>query len=960
MTKTFRLVGFSALCLISSASFAAIGDESFIAFATSRRNVPLVHEGVAADLWLDANESAAVLRAAQDLQADIERVSGVEPALHTESSAVQGNVVLVAGTIGRSGLIEQLLRRRKLDLDDISGKWEAFVIQSVSRPWPGVEQAIVVAGSDKRGTVFGLYEISQQIGVSPWYWWADVPVQKHPSLFVRTGRYPSLGPAVKYRGIFLNDEAPALQNWAEEKFGGLNHEFYGHLFELMLRLRANYLWPAMWGNALIDDDPRSAPLADEYGIVLGTSHHEPMMRAHVEWARYGNGPWDYSQNERTLREFWRSGVERVRNNEKIVTIGMRGDGDEAMSEETNVSLLTRIVNDQRTILAEVLDKEPAQIPQVWALYKEVQEYYERGMQVPDDVTLLWCDDNWGNIRRLPTPAERNRTGGAGIYYHFDYVGGPRNYKWLNTVPITKIWEQMRLAHAYDANRIWIVNVGDLKPMEFPIEFFLTMAWDPARFSADTLQTYSTSWAAREFGERHAVAIAELVNGYTRLNGRRKPEMLMPDTLSLVNYREADRVLALWRGLTEQADKIYSDLPDEYRSAFFQMVGYPVKASAGIQSLYVAAGRNHLYAGQGRVSANEEARNVRSLFAADAALAQKYHELGDGKWNHMMSQIKLGYITWQQPNAEVMPAVSEIRPVEKPSMALSIEGSTVSWPSYNARPAQLPPLDSIARGTRWIDIFNRGKSPFAFTVKADHPWVTVSRQSGSVNDAERIEVGAQWDVVPIGKSEARLTVQASTGQQLTVALSVNKPATLPPDKFDGFVESDGHIAIEAAHYSRVVSQGEITWQVIPDFGRSSGAVTVVPVTAAAPTLTANSPRLDYDVYIYKSGDLDITLDLAPSLDFQPGDGLRIAVSLDDAPPVVQKLDTGSKNNWDKAVTDGVRRLVSRHHVDTPGAHVLKVWMVTPGVVLERITIDSGGLRESYLGPPESVRWRQPQP
>lgn len=955
MIKWFSTAALLALCAVAGPLNAAVGDPSFISFSKAARAAPLAEKGTAATLWLDANEFPAVLRAAGDLQADIARVSGVKPRIHTGSSAPEGKVVLVVGTLDKSALISQLVQQRKLDVRAIAGRWEAFVIEVLARPWPGVDQAIVIAGSDRRGAIYGLYDVSEQIGVSPWYWWADVPVPTHESLFVRAGCYVNAGPVVKYRGIFLNDEAPALQNWAQEKFGGVNHKFYRHVFELMLRLRANYLWPAMWGNSLFDDDPRSAPLADEYGIVLGTSHHEPMMRAHVEWARYGAGPWDYSKNERVLQEFWRSGVERVRDNEKIITVGMRGDGDEAMSEDTNVSLLTKIVDDQRAILKDVFGKRPQQIPQLWALYKEVQDYYERGMHPPDDVTLLWCDDNWGNIRRLPTLAERQRAGGAGIYYHFDYVGGPRNYKWLNTVPIVKVWEQMNLAAAYGADRIWIVNVGDLKPMEFPIEFWLSMAWNPARFSADTLDDYSVAWAAREFESLHAAQIAALINGYTKLNGRRKPEMLAPDTLSLVNYREAERVSDEWRDLVRRADRVNAALPAQFRAAFFQLVGYPIKASAGIQDLYIAAGRNRLYASQGRPGANAEARKVRSLFAADAALAGEYHQLKGGKWNHMMSQVKLGYTTWQQPDAEVMPAVSEVRPLPGSSMALSIEGSTGSWPSYNAGPASLPPLDVIARGTRWIEVFNRGDAPFEFSVKADQPWITLSQSSGLVRDFARIEIGANWDVVPIGNSKALLTVQATTGQRLTVEISVAMPATLPPARFEGFVESDRHIAIEAPHYSRVVKDGDVTWQTLPDSGRTLGGVGVVPVTATARSIGARSARLEYDVYLYSSGNVQVSMDLAPSLDFQSGEGLRIGVSFNDASPQVLRLETWAEQNWSKAVADGVRRLVSQHHVERPGAQVLKVWMVTPGVVLQRIVIDAGGVRDSYLGPPQSVRW-----
>src|SRR5690606_11291389 len=317
------------------------------------------------------------------------------------------------GTVGHSALLDQLVKAGRIDVSEIEGKWEAHLNQVVDNPWPGIERALVIAGSDKRGTIYGIYELSEQIGVSPWYFWADVPVEQRDALYVQAGRRVQGEPAVKYRGIFINDEAPALTGWVYEKFGAFDHTFYTHVFELILRLRGNYLWPAMWQpRAFNDDDPLNPKLADEYGIVMGTSHHEPLMRAHAEWNRYGEGPWDYSRNDEVLREFWRGGVERVKNYESIISLGMRGDGDEPMSEEANVALLERIVRDQREILQDVYDRPLERVPQLWALYKEVQGYYERGMRVPDDVILLWCDDNWGNIRRLPTPEEQKRPGGA--------------------------------------------------------------------------------------------------------------------------------------------------------------------------------------------------------------------------------------------------------------------------------------------------------------------------------------------------------------------------------------------------------------------------------------------------------------------------------------------------------------------------------------------------------------------
>ncbi|RZL13751.1 MAG: glycosyl hydrolase, partial [Hymenobacter sp.] len=450
----------------------------------------LAANGKAAAIYASGNDWPGVLRAAKDLQADVQRVTSLTPAFST-TAAPAGKEVILIGTLGKSTLIDGLVKQNKLDVSGVAGKWEVFVRQVVANPMPGVDRALVIAGSDKRGTIYGIYDVSQQIGVSPWYWWADVPVKAQSTLRLSAARHTLGEPKVKYRGIFINDEAPALSGWSKEKFGGVNSKMYTHMFELILRLKGNYLWPAMWGNMFNVDDPLSPELADMYGIVMGTSHHEPLTRAHEEWKAFGHGtPWNYQTNDSTLRRFWRGGMRRMGTRENIVTVGMRGDGDEPMSEGSNIALLEKIVNDQRTIIAEETHKPADQTPQMWALYKEVQDYYDKGMRVPDDVTLLLCDDNWGNLRKLPKLGDKPRRGGYGIYYHFDYVGGPRNYKWLNTNPLPRIREQMHLAYEHDVRQIWVVNVGDLKPMELPISFFLDYAWNPDNIKADQVAAYT--------------------------------------------------------------------------------------------------------------------------------------------------------------------------------------------------------------------------------------------------------------------------------------------------------------------------------------------------------------------------------------------------------------------------------------------------------------------------------------
>jgi Glycosyl hydrolase family 115/Gylcosyl hydrolase family 115 C-terminal domain len=943
-----------ALCLFALCPAAfALGQQRYIENFPRPDSFAIVHGGVASSLCVDPADYAGVLRAESDLQSDIALVTGATPSITHNTKGLRNHSIILIGTIGKSPLIDSLIRRGQINVSSIAGKWESFLIQVVPNPLPGVASALVIAGSDKRGTIYGIYDVSEQIGVSPWYWWADVPVQHKDALFVKPGVYVQGPPAVKYRGIFLNDEAPSLSGWVHEKYGNYNHEFYARVFELLLRLKANYLWPAMWNNAFNEDDPLNPKLADEYGIVMGTSHHEPMLRAQQEWKRHGTGAWDYSTNSETLDKFWAEGIERNKNYESIITLGMRGDGDMPMSESANIALLQKIVADQRAIIASHMNKDVAQVPQDWALYKEVQEYYEKGMRVPDDVTLLWCDDNWGNIRRLPTPEERKRSGGAGIYYHFDYVGDPRSYKWLNTIPITKVWEQMNLAYEYGADCIWIVNVGDLKPMEFPIEFFLTFAWDPHRWPKEMIAEYARMWAEREFGPQYATQIAHIVSQYTKLNGRRKPELIDPDTFSQVNYQEADRVLAEWQSLVDQAEKIYASLPPNMRDAFYELVLYPTKASALVTEIYITAGKNHLYALQGRASANDLAVRVRELFQADAGLSAEYnHKLANGKWIHMMDQTHLGYTSWQEPPKNVMPEVREVKVLSGPHMGVAVEGSVLPWQNGLHDEALLS-FDAFNRQLRYIDIFNRGNSAFDFEATATAPWIVVSPQRGTVAKDQRLWVTIDWDKAPTGKSNGYVDITGPNGQTANVPLTAFKPSAPTQSTLRGFVEADGYVSIEAEHYTKKIDTAQANWQKIDDYGRTLSSMTLFPVTAKGVTPPADSPCLEYQMYLFHPGKLEVEAILAPTLNFVPGRGLRFAISFDDQPPqIIDALANNSQKDWALSVQDSVRKVKSTHTVTGIGYHTLKVWMVDPGLVLQMLVVDIGGVQPSYLGPPES--------
>ncbi len=927
--------------------------------------VALAKGDVVSPIVLDSGDFAGVLRAAADLESDIGKVFGKRPE-RVVDQLPEAPVMLVVGTLGRHRLIDRLAASGKLEAGRIAGNWESFMISTIRDPGPGIPQAVVVAGSDKRGTIYGIYEISEQIGVSPWHWWADVPVRRRELISIREGSHVQGPPAVKYRGIFINDEEPAFGSWAREKFGGINSKMYGHVFELILRLRGNYLWPAMWGKAFNEDDPLNPKLADEYGIVMGTSHHEPMMRAQQEWTKrkdgIGNGQWNYHTNRKGLQEFWSEGIERNADYENLITIGMRGDGDEPMVEggdmRANIRLLEEIVADQREIIARHVDRDVTRVPQVWALYKEVSDYYDHGMRVPDDVTLLWCDDNWGNLRRLPTAAERDRPGGAGIYYHFDYVGGPRSYRWINTNPLPKIWEQMNLAHAYGADRIWIVNVGDLKPMEIPTEFFLRMAWDPASMTRERLSSFTRDWAKREFGDRHAEEIAEIVSRYAKYNGWRKPELLEPDTFSPVHYDEARRVREGWQEIVSRAERIHGELPEEYRDVFYQLVLYPTKASATVANLYIEVGLNRLCAEQGRASTNDHAARAERLFERDQQLSDEFHSIRGGKWNHMMAQTRIGYRSWNEPRRNLMPRVVRVAVPPGAAMGLAVEGSRKSWPGADGDP-ELPPFDSRGRQVREIEVFRRGSDAFPFVARADRAWVRLDPPSGQVDDDLRIQVSIDWDKVPEGEHSAVVTVSRPGGEQVPVRVRAVRSEQWADAKAYGNLT--GPVAIAAEDAAANHAAGGVRWEVIPDYGRGKSGMSVFPVTAASVSPPRNSPRLEYPVLIPVAGDIEVELVTGPSLNFDPSRGVRLAVSFGDGSPRV--LDAFSDQevanphpsapairDWATWVRDNARSLRFRHRIDTPGIHTLKVWMVDPGVVLEKIVVRRGDEKPSYFGPP----------
>ena len=734
-----RLNNIKKAFLASAALLSAMSMSAAERFVSFQQGDLLINSNDKVEIYMDANDCRGVSYAANALVKDISKVSGSQATITSNQKAT-----ILVGTIGHSAAIDQLIKQKRINGNLLKGKREKFIITVVNNQ-------LVIAGSDRRGTIYGIYELSQQMGVSPWYDWADVPVEHHDSIFVNRGTYSDGEPAVRYRGIFLNDEAPCLTSWVKNTYGTEygDHRFYQRVFELILRLRGNMMWPAMWGWAFYADDAENEKTADEMGLVMSTSHHEPMVRNHQEYARNrkGWGPWNYQKNKANLQKFFREGIERMKGTEQIVTIGMRGDGDEAMSAEADTKLMTNIINDQRKIIADVTGRKASETPQVWALYKEVLDYYDKGMKVPDDVTLLLCDDNWGNVRRVPNAQERKHKGGWGLYYHVDYVGAPRNSKMLNVTPVQNPWEQLTLAYENGIDRLWILNVGDLKPMEYPISQFMDMAWNPRKYDVNNITRHTRDWCAQQFGESQADEAARILNLICKYNGRCTPEMLDKNTYSLENG-EWQEVVNQYLQLEADALRQYNCLPASYHDAYRQITLFPIEMMSNLHQMYFAQAQNHALYKQGNPKANVWADECERRFKRDSLICDYYnHKMAGGKWNGMMTQKHIGYKSWNDDfEKDTCPEL--FRVTSKDGVIISANNGVVEIeaPYYSSK--------TDAAEAKWTEIPFMGKSVSAMTLM---PY-TKSVKGASITYKFKMQVSKTSDGKAFnGKQKVRIHV-----------------------------------------------------------------------------------------------------------------------------------------------------------------------------------------------------------
>ncbi|GAC94323.1 hypothetical protein PHSY_001894 [Pseudozyma hubeiensis SY62] len=787
---TTLLLGLTATYAQANSNTDTNNDNVCLSTASSSDGYLIAKSGETTEVLTSSHDAPVVHHAAASFAADLmQMVPSSNVVVRNVTSAslkmqAQQNKerMIIVGSLDSSSLMPELMSMDSAvsqEASKVKGQWESWSSVKLSSG-----SGLVLMGSDKRGAAYALYTLSEELGVSPWKWFADVkPTQSHSAEYYSpkssassksfgTSRCSHGPPLVKYRGIFLNDEAPALTNWARTHFKGpfppetapqsFNDAMYTHVFELLLRLKANLLWPAMWSDSFavagLPDLPNKGvngtgaagpnqKLADRLGIVFGTSHQEPMGRNTPEWNTWYQGPWDYPTNTENITTYWKYGVERAQGLETMFTMSMRGNGDKALAG-ANIQLLEEIMVKQQSLLPRDAKSGEISVPQMMCLYTEVQGYYNEGLKVPEDITLLWTDDNFGFIRRIPTEEEKkNRSGGAGLYYHADYVGPPRAYKWVNTVNLMNAWEQLNVAFLNQQTEMFILNVGDLKPVEVPIHFTLNMAYDNTDLLHPTnVSSWLDTWAAKTFGHEPASKVAEVIRGYSWLNSRIKPEIVNASTWSSVHYAEAESVLSHWDHLVSIVE---GDLIPYFRNtpnwdSFYQLVAYPTLASSNLNRMYVAIARNNLAGTQAKNSANSWSLLARSLFHNDARLTESYHALAGGKWKHMMSQPHMGSQYWQQPMRNMMPALSQVEVVDSEwpdtamgsNLRVSVDGSMGAWPGdnqyncadgYNCPDPSLKMLSRYEGNQRrrvWVSSADAGE--FAFSATTNASWLQVQQ------------------------------------------------------------------------------------------------------------------------------------------------------------------------------------------------------------------------------------------
>ncbi|WP_276483004.1 glycosyl hydrolase 115 family protein [Paraflavitalea pollutisoli] len=917
--------------------------------------------------------------AAHLLADDIQRVTGKRPPVVTRLAGA-GRCVVVIGRVG-APLISQVMGVHGQWLTSLSGGWERYGVRVVNRPMPEIDQALVIAGSDVRGMAYGVFALSEQIGVSPWYWWANAPVRRKATLSIHQAPYLSPTPSVKYRGIFINDEDWGLQPWAAKTFeretGDIGPKTYAKVFELLLRLKANLIWPAMHPSTkAFYHYPGNPAMAEAYAIVVGTSHAEPMMRNNVsEWEESSMGPFNYITNRNRVYQYWEERVRQTGQQSVIYSMGMRGVHDSGMEgikdPAAAVPLLEQIFQDQRGLLAKYRQMDTARIPQVFTAYKEVLDIYDKGLRLPDDITLVWPDDNYGYIQRLSNETEQKRKGGAGVYYHASYWGRPHDYLWLGTAHPGLMREEMMKAYDHGARQLWVLNVGDIKPLEYNTQLFLDMAYDASAFK-DGLSLYGhlNRWLAQQVDRGTASALSSIMWQYYQMAFERRPEFMgwsqtEPTTKTRLtgynhfSYRdEAQRRIDGYSRLEQTVRALRGQLSTDSRAAFYQLVYYPVMGASWLNKKFLYRDKAWIYHQQGRLVANDYARLSRAMQDSIERETAFYNEqLAGGKWKHIMSMQPRNLPVFLPP---VLPAGN---PAVQRDWAVAVEGQDTNT-VHNAAPA-LPVFTAGLEEQRFIDVFLGDTMAVEWTAKTSADWIRLSATRGRLtqgypNNSIRLWVSIDVAKAPAGTVSSGYIVFQANDRQERVLVSAKRPGIAGWSAYKGFVEQNKLVSIKAAGSSLLTTGIGSSWRRVANLGHSGASVEANVERRAYVALTDSLPATGAATIAYTFFSLSQEPPVAriytlPTHTLHNSVSMRYGVRLDDG--AVQVVDTrtlGRSEEWKQNVLSNttVRQIAWPSLL--PGKHRLTIYAIDPGVILDRILIRFGNAAPAYGVVPETIK------
>lgn len=944
-------------------------------------------------IYVEADAPKGLKRVAATVCRDIALVTGKEPGQIQSLAQVSGNAVIVAGICGQGKTIAQLEEQGAVDVSPVRGKRECFLFKCVEHPFPDepqIEKALVIAGSDKRGTVYGLFHLSELCGVSPLVFWGDAEPVKRETLVLYFDEIVTKEPSVRYRGFFINDEWPAFGKWCKEHYGDVNAEAYVPVFELLLRLKGNYLWPAMWRSSFWEDGPglESARLADEYGIIMGTSHHEPLGRAGAEWQnqykKYGDdNTWSFVTNSEAITEFWRDGLARCKDFENVITIGMRGENDSLlMSEDSslqeNIQVIKDAIHAQNKLISEAYHKPAGEVPRMIAIYKEVEDFFYgddqceglRDFEEIEDAIWLLSDDNYGQVRSLPQPDERPHRGGYGMYYHFDYHGAPYSYEWLGNTNPVQVWEQLTMAYEYGVRSMWIVNVGDIKGNEYPLSFLMNLAYDYDTWgisNTNSVEEFTERWVAEQFAavpDALQKQIHQILDSYMKLTSQRLPESLN-ETVYQMEFHETARMQEEIRSLQETVISLHSSLPPAAMPAFESMIYYPVLASLNIIDLNLAAGKNAEMARRGVLAANDEAAAMAERIALDQQYVKQFHAMKNGKWNHMMDSAHTGFRNWDD-NDWTYPQAKTVFPIPCGKIAVSFRGNNsyhlgAHWqdqgPLYNEE-MRRPDCDRIL-----LDIDSRGDQDFRYSVHCEEPWISLSSMEGvsCLKDQPRTTIEISCDKKAIqGEKTARIRLDFTfdDGETTWSEVEVRAAGAFPAQEERIFMENENYICMEAKHYSSKVDVGEDGWQVVPRLGRTSDAIKSFPVTKNR-IGDKERPYVEYCFHVRQGGTYRLQFYLVPRNPLVKRGTMRGLYQMNqEEPRWFDAVDPGyfaewQNEQWRSGVTNHIRRVEQEVEL-AAGRNTLRFYAADPQIILEKIVLyrKDSPPRETYLAPPES--------